>query len=160
MSKRRSTFLASLAALVGCLSFGGLHSYADDEAALTIGSKAPALDIENWVSDGKGKFKKVTDFESGKVYVVEFWATWCGPCIASMPHLAATQTAFADRNVQIISISDEDMDTVQTFLKREVPSANANDEPSEEETEEASDKKEDAPKKRSKRLVNLPAPIV
>ncbi len=147
MSKRRSLFLASLAVVVGCLGFGGLNSYAD-EAMLTIGSKAPSLDIENWVSDGKGKFKKVTDFESGKVYVVEFWATWCGPCIASMPHLAATQTAFADRNVQIISISDEDMDTVQTFLKREVPSANADDEEAEEGDDEPETKEE--PKEEAK----------
>jgi len=46
---------------------------------LTIGSKAPSIDVEHWVSDGNGKFKPVTEFEADKVYVVEFWATWCGP---------------------------------------------------------------------------------
>ena len=90
---------------------------------LTIGSPAPALDIEHWVQDGAGEFPIVTDFEKNKVYVVEFWATWCGPCISSMPHLAEMQDRYADRDVQIISISTEDLDTVENFLDREVRGA-------------------------------------
>jgi thiol-disulfide isomerase/thioredoxin len=93
---------------------------AEEEPTLTIGSKAPALAVEHWVQDGEGKFKPVTDFEKGKVYVVEFWATWCGPCLASMPHLSELQQKHADRGVRIVSISDEDLETVKTFLEREV----------------------------------------
>ena len=90
---------------------------------LTIGSEAPALDVEHWVQNGNGKFEPVTKFAPGKVYVVEFWATWCGPCVQSMPHLAALQTEYADKGVQIVSISDEDLDTVQEFLDREIRGA-------------------------------------
>lgn len=91
--------------------------------SLTIGLPAPALDIEHWIQDGNGFFQPVTKFEAGKVYVVEFWATWCGPCISSMPHLAALQQQYRGRDVQIVSVSDEPMETVTTFLKREAEMA-------------------------------------
>ena len=47
----------------------------EETALLTIGSKAPLLNIEHWISNGNGKFKPVTTFTPGRVYVVEFWAT-------------------------------------------------------------------------------------
>jgi len=87
------------------------------EAALTIGSKAPSLDIEHWISDGQGAFGKVADFEADKIYIVEFWATWCGPCVQSMPHLVKLQEEFKD-SVQVVSVSNEDLETVTAFLER------------------------------------------
>jgi thiol-disulfide isomerase/thioredoxin len=110
---RRSLFASACGALSVFLAPVSV-SAAD---ALTIGSDAPAINVEHWVQDGKGKFKPVTKFENDKVYVVEFWATWCGPCVASMPHLAQLQKEYADKAVQIVSISDEDLETVETFLE-------------------------------------------
>jgi thiol-disulfide isomerase/thioredoxin len=88
------------------------------ETELGIGSPAPKLDIEHWIQDGNGFFKPVTEFKPGNVYVVEFWATWCPPCVASMPHLAELQNRYRGQNVQIISISDEPLKTVKAFLER------------------------------------------
>ncbi|QDT13292.1 TlpA disulfide reductase family protein [Planctomycetes bacterium K23_9] len=93
------------------------------EQELTIGSPAPSLDIEHWIQDGNGFFKPVKKFKKDKVYVVEFWATWCGPCIMSMPHLAETQKKYRGRGVQIISISDESLDEVESLLSQEHPQA-------------------------------------
>jgi len=99
-------------------------AFAEDGPAsvpsLTIGSAAPSLDIEHWVQNGNGAFDPVTTFVKDHVYVVEFWATWCGPCVASLPHLAALQEEYTDKQVQIISITAEDPKTVDDFLDREV----------------------------------------
>lgn len=53
---------------------------------LAAGSAAPALSVEKFMQG-----EAVSAFEPGKVYVLEFWATWCGPCIRAMPHLSKLQ---------------------------------------------------------------------
>jgi len=109
----------ALAGAFGFVALLGPVSQTSAADTLTIGSVAPELDIEHWVQDGNGRFKPVTKFAKDKVYVVEFWATWCGPCVASMPHLADLQKKFAS-GVQIVSISNEDLETVEKFLDRPV----------------------------------------
>lgn len=96
---------------------------------MKIGSPAPQLDIEHWIQDGGGHFAKVSEFETDKVYVVEFWATWCGPCISSMPHIAKLQEEYADRGVQVISVTREDTETVDKFLERPLRGSENEDEP-------------------------------
>lgn len=66
---------------------------------LTIGSKAPDLKIAEFM-----RGQPVSGFEKGRVYVVEFWATWCGPCIMAFPHLAELQAKHADK-VTVIGVN-------------------------------------------------------
>ncbi len=113
------SFRSILLVAATCLLASLVSPAARAEATLGIGSKAPSIDIEHWLQDGKGFFKPVKKFEKGKVYVVEFWATWCGPCVMSMPHLAELQNQYRGENVQIISVSDEEVEEVKEFLARE-----------------------------------------
>ncbi|MGN7787950.1 TlpA family protein disulfide reductase [Niabella sp. 22666] len=64
---------------------------------LNIGDEAPSLNVK-WV-----KGEPVNQFEKGTIYVLEFWATWCKPCIEAMPHLSDLATKYRD-NVKIIGV--------------------------------------------------------
>ncbi len=125
--KRINPTVFVLTALI-CSLQGPLNRVSSAQEMLTIGSAAPALDIEHWLSDGGGQFKRIAKFEPGKVYVVEFWATWCGPCVASMPHLAQLQKRYADKGVQLISVSNEELQEVEEFLTRPLEGSKSEEE--------------------------------
>ena len=116
--KTRLALAASIAAALCFTTVQRPPAVAQDVQELKVGSTAPKLAIEHWLQDGNGFFKPVTQFEKDKVYVVEFWATWCGPCIQSMPHLADLQNKYRGQGVQIISVSDESVEEVKDLLAK------------------------------------------
>jgi thiol-disulfide isomerase/thioredoxin len=102
MSKR------SLVALALVLSFCAGRVAA--EGALVVGDPAPQLEVKEFI-----KGDEVKKFDKGKVYVVEFWGTWCKPCVKCIPHLTELQKKYKD--VTFIGVSAEDPQTVKKFVK-------------------------------------------
>ena len=79
--------------------------------ALDIGGAAPPLAIATWYNGDAFKI------EPGKVYIVEFWATWCRPCLQTIPLLSKLQKKLAAKGVLVVGISNETADKVEGFLK-------------------------------------------
>lgn len=66
-----------------------------------IGSEAPAIDFQ-WISSGDAK--SLADLK-GKVVVLDFWATWCGPCVGSFPNIRELQKRYKGYPVEIIGVT-------------------------------------------------------
>lgn len=53
---------------------------------------------------------------AGKVRVINFWATWCPPCLKEMPEFNTLQQEYAGKNVQVIGIALDDLEPVKEFI--------------------------------------------
>jgi thiol-disulfide isomerase/thioredoxin len=70
------------------------------KSLVKIGDPAPELKVMTWV-----KGEPVKGYEKGKIYVVELWATWCKPCLDSIPGLTELQRSFKERGVRVVGVS-------------------------------------------------------
>lgn len=76
---------------------------AEPASSLQIGDKAPKLEVDHWLGGGT-----VESFTKDKLYVVEFWATWCAPCIKSMPHLSQLAERFSKDGLVVVAMTTAD----------------------------------------------------
>src|SRR5689334_20599579 len=77
-----------------------------------VGKAAPEIQLPLY---GGGDFS-LADLR-GKVVVLDFWATWCPPCVASMPHVEETAGRYADRGVMLYAVNvDDPPETIAKFL--------------------------------------------
>ncbi len=84
---------------------------------LGIGDAAPALKANVWL-----KGSELKGYEPGKVYVLDFWATWCGPCISSMPHVDELAREYKEKGLVVVAVTSLDdrgntLESVKEFIK-------------------------------------------
>ena len=80
-----------------------------------IGKPAPDFQVTNL----KGEELSLKDYR-GQVVLLDFWATWCGPCIAEMPKVKRTYEAYKGQNFQIIGISlDRSKQPLEAYVEKE-----------------------------------------
>ena len=95
--KTRSTIslrVSTISLIVGFAFVVASASAQEGGKQAKLGDPAPALQVAEWVQGGPIDLK---DGEGRKIYVIEFWATWCPPCRASIPHLSELNTKFRTR---------------------------------------------------------------
>lgn len=85
----------------------------DFQSGPDIGSQAPKISFR----DQNGKLVSLEDFR-GKAVLMNFWATWCGPCRSEMPSLDKLYQKFADRGFVVlgVSVDEEGWDSIKQFL--------------------------------------------
>jgi thiol-disulfide isomerase/thioredoxin len=96
--------------LLAALVVGVVTSNARADS-LGIGDPAPKLEVKSFI-----KGAPVSEFEPGKLYVVEFWATWCGPCRQSIPHLSELQKKNPEITFIGVSVWERNQDKVKPFV--------------------------------------------
>lgn len=83
------------------------------QSALQLGQPAPPITITDWIAN----VPQDTLLE-GKHIVLEFWATWCGPCIAAVPHMNELQEEVSQEDLYFLSLTDESVAKVERALER------------------------------------------
>lgn len=84
---------------------------------LSVGEPAPPLTVKQLLQAPEGAKTTWPDLR-GKAVVLEFWATWCAPCVEQIPHWNALAERFRDRPIQFVAVGSEDPETVSQFLEK------------------------------------------
>jgi len=71
---------------------------------------ASQLSNVNGVSQNLSQYK-------GKIIILNFWATWCPPCLEEMPELSALNTEYKNKNVQVLGVAVDELSLVKEFSK-------------------------------------------
>ena len=110
--KLERTIHATIALLLAVFVYVIFDSFR--ERLVVVGDTAPSFSV----TADNGRTVSASNF-GGKLLVLNFWATWCPPCIEEMPSLNAFNKRFADKGVTVLAISvDKDEKAYRDFLSQ------------------------------------------
>jgi len=93
----------------------GRKATLDDALSPKVGKAAPEFSAKEWINSQK---PLTLAGLRGKVVVVDFWATWCGPCVECIPRLNELQNKYSGKNFQLLSFVKEGNQTMDPFLTK------------------------------------------
>jgi len=103
-------------ALLGITVLASAHPASAGDKTLTVGSSFPSLSDFDLEGD-------LPDLSDARVVIIDFWASWCGPCKASFPVYSELQDQFGSKGVVVIAVNvDKSPKDMQKFIKRNPPS--------------------------------------
>lgn len=110
----KSSFLSILTSILFSASVFVLFS-ASQARASSIGEAMPACDVTPLASSTVSNLEQFR----GKIVYVDFWASWCPPCVKSFPFMNELISEFKDRGVEVVAVNlDEFPSDAEAFLSR------------------------------------------
>lgn len=84
---------------------------ASTQKSASTTSEIPVLNFE--------QFEKYLNIDDDNIHVVNFWATWCAPCVKELPYFEAVNAEYADKNVKVLLVSlDFNLKKLNVFLAK------------------------------------------
>ena len=104
----KSTIIITLVAIVALAAGIGVQIISKPAEIQTVSLSTISL------PNLKGEMQSLSKWQ-GKTLIINFWATWCPPCLKEIPDFIALQNEFKDKNIQFIGIALEDQQTVADY---------------------------------------------
>ena len=82
-----------------------------------VGDPAPEIGVRKWLNVAAGQ-EPTPESLKGRVVMIEFWGTWCGPCVQAMPKVQEIHDRYKDRGLTVLAISYETLDVMRPFLEK------------------------------------------
>lgn len=111
---RTSNIIIAMAVVAGLLGFA-LGGWLSMERSEVLRSGEQYEDFE--LPDTDGQRRRISALQ-GRVIVLNFWATWCPPCVRELPMLADLERRYSAQGLSIVGVAEDDADDVRAFLQR------------------------------------------